>query len=76
MNYETLSKFKSEFDISKSWLMKRLEASRFEVDGLLLERGHRPPVRVFDVRDPLAVKLAELIGQPVEKVREFYVKAA
>lgn len=61
---------------TKRFVAEKLEISRFQLEGLLLTEGHQPPVAIFDVRSDLAERVALLIGQTTEYVRDFYRKVA
>jgi hypothetical protein len=70
-----LNQYIEEHGTKKVFLAEKLGISRNSLDGLLLEGDRKPPVEVFDVRSDLAERIAQLIGQSVEYVRDYYAKA-
>lgn len=74
--FATISDFMAEFGSTKAFLSEKLGVSRFQLNGLLLEDGYQPPVAIFDVRDALADRVAALLNQTPDYVRDFYRKAA
>lgn len=53
-----------------------LKISRFQTYGLLSPGRYPLPSGLFDVRDDLAHRVAEVIGATPESVRDYYEKAA
>lgn len=62
---------------SRRWLADRLGVSYPTVRGLIEpDRQYPVPAAIFDLRDPLAGRVAELIGSTEEEVRRSYLAAA
>lgn len=72
----SLSDFLAEYGSTKTFLAEKLGISKFQLNGLLLEEGFQPPVAIFDIREDLADRVAALLGQTADYVRDFYRKAA
>lgn len=75
-NTPTLAQWIEDHGSNRQWLAERLGISYPSLRGLLLEGDPRYPIpaAVFDLRHPLADRIAELLGCTANDVRNFYLR--